>query len=311
MISSRSPANFQLLSAGPDGVFGTPDDTQVALTPAYSYPQNYITLQFTNGVLHDGLYRVTVKGVYDVSGNLMQGNGGGSAADQYVDTFTIDRSHNIPPVAANGTAATAENVPVTLTLSSTDPNGEPLTFSIVGAPQHGTLSAINQTNDTVVYTPTTYFNGTDTFTFQVDDSKHGISDATETVTVAPVNQRTIAHGATAATTGNTPATVMLPASDIETAYQNLTFTLGTAPQHGSISQGADGLWTYTPNQYFFGADSFTYTVTDRGNPDGVFTNALTSLPGTVALDATARIGIGPPPRIVDHLVNSGSRQPVG
>ena len=32
-----------------------------------------------------------------------------------------------------------------------------------------------------------------------------------------------------------------------------------------------------------GPDSFTYTVTDRGDPDGTMTNALTSTPGTVSL----------------------------
>ena len=47
--------------------------------------------------------------------------------------------------------------------------------------------------------------------------------------------------------------------------------------------GPQGLWTYTPNQYFYGTDTFTYSVTDRGDPDGSYNGVLTSVPGTVTI----------------------------
>ena len=49
------------------------------------------------------------------------------------------------------------------------------------------------------------------------------------------------------------------------AYVNgdpLTASVVTQPAHGNITVNADGTWTYTPNQYFFGADTFTYVVND-------------------------------------------------
>jgi hypothetical protein len=281
-ISASSPANYVLIYS-PSGVLGAPDNTRIALTPVYTPGQNSVTLKFANGVLANGLYELIAKGVYDTSGNLMQGNGGGTGADQYVVTFTIDRSHNVPPVASNGTGTTAENQPITIALSSTDPNGEPLTYRIVGQPQHGTLSAINTANNTVIYTPNTYFSGTDSFQFQVDDGRLGISTATVSLTVTPVNQVPVALGTNATTNENVPVIVLLPGSDIETPQPYLTYNLGTGPQHGTLTQGANGVWTYTPNQYFFGTDTFTYTVTDRGDPDGSSNGAATSAAGTVTI----------------------------
>ena len=302
-ISASSPANFTLVYS-PSGVLGAPDNTRIQLTPEYS--GNSVTLQLPNGVLASGLYQLTIQGIYDISGNLMQGNGGGALADQYVTTFTIDRSHDTPPVAANGTATTAENQPITISLSSTDPNGEPLTYSIVGQPQHGTLSAINPANDTVVYTPNQYFNGTDTFQFQVDDGKLGISTATVSLTVTPVNQTPVAKNASATTNENMPVAILLPASDVETPQPDLTYNLVNAPQHGTLTQVAPGVWTYTPNQYFSGTDTFTYTVTDRGNPDGSNNGAATSAPATVTITVNH---VNQPPSIAPIgtlQVNEGS-----
>ena len=34
------------------------------------------------------------------------------------------------------------------------------------------------------------------------------------------------------------------------------------PENGTVELNADGTFTYTPNTNFFGADSFTYEVTD-------------------------------------------------
>ncbi len=51
-------------------------------------------------------------------------------------------------------------------------------------------------------------------------------------------------------------------SDVETADADLTYTIVTAPAHGTATAT-----TYTPDQDFNGTDSFTYQVTDRGDPD--------------------------------------------
>ncbi len=55
-------------------------------------------------------------------------------------------------------------------------------------------------------------------------------------------------------------------SDVETADANLTYTIVVGPSHGSLSGTGTGR-TYTPAANYNGPDSFTYSVTDRGDPD--------------------------------------------
>jgi hypothetical protein len=45
-----------------------------------------------------------------------------------------------PPVAQSVSISTPEDTAVSITLPATDVNGDPLTYSIVAPPAHGTLS---------------------------------------------------------------------------------------------------------------------------------------------------------------------------
>src|SRR5205814_8225682 len=47
---------------------------------------------------------------------------------------------------------------------------------------------------------------------------------------------------------------------------NLTYTVVGSPTHGTLT-GSGGSRTYTPDANYNGTDSFTYKVTDRGDPD--------------------------------------------
>jgi hypothetical protein len=55
-------------------------------------------------------------------------------------------------------------------------------------------------------------------------------------------------------------------SDVETGNANLTYTIVSSPAHGQLTANG-AAWTYTPDPGFNGTDSFTYSVTDRGDPD--------------------------------------------
>ena len=84
---------------------------------------------------------------------------------------------NNPPVSNNQTVSTAVNASLAITLTASDADGDPLTFSIVDNPSNATLSIITPINATaagVTYTPNTGFNGTDSFTFKAND---GINDS--------------------------------------------------------------------------------------------------------------------------------------
>src|SRR5207302_114657 len=127
------------------------------------------------------------------------------------------------------------------------------------------------------------YNGSDSFTYKVTDrgdpDNCGVPstscDAAKTsttktvsITVNPVNDAPVANDFSLSTNEDTAASVDLSAhvSDVETSNANLTYTIVSGPTAGSLS-GSGGSRTYTPNANFNGSDSFTYKVTDRGDPD--------------------------------------------
>lgn len=89
-----------------------------------------------------------------------------------------------PPVAADDSASTLEDTPVTINVlaNDSDPNGDALTVVSASSPMQGT-AAING-DGTVTYTPdASIFDANDTFTYTINDG-HGLTDnATVTVDV--------------------------------------------------------------------------------------------------------------------------------
>ncbi len=73
---------------------------------------------------------------------------------------------NNPPTADDQNVVTEQDMPVDITLTGSDPDGDLLTFSILTGPSHGTLSG---TAPDLTYTPSSGFHGTDSFTFKVND----------------------------------------------------------------------------------------------------------------------------------------------
>ena len=288
-ISATSPANYTLIAAGPDGVFDTKDDITIPVVPTLDSTGTIVTLTLPDGPLPDGDYRLTLSGtkaILDVSANKLAGSGG-VAGTNYVTTFVINRAGDVPPIATAQSDTVAEYGSVTLTLAATDSAGNPLTYSIVTPPSFGTLSAINPVTDQVIYTPTTGTYGNDSFVFQAVDNELGISDATVSLTVTPVNLPPVAMAQAITVSPGQARTIVLTATDKETPGSQLTYTVGTEPAHGTLTQSSANTFVYTPTGTYVGADSFTFTATDTGNPPGTVGNKLTSAPATVSLDVVA------------------------
>ena len=165
VISATSAANYQLIAAGPDGLFGTADDVTIAVTPVYSAATKSVTLVLNSGPLSDGYYRLTVSpsnGLLDSSGNALDGDSNSTPGGAFVSTFTIDRSGDLPPVVANATLTTPDNIPLAVTLQATDPENNPITYAIVTAPQHGSIQNFNAAAGTFTYVPDNGYVGPDT-----------------------------------------------------------------------------------------------------------------------------------------------------
>jgi hypothetical protein len=87
-----------------------------------------------------------------------------------------------PPACTNASGSTPFGTPLAVTLSCSDPDGDPLTLAIRSQPANGTLSAISGSG--VTYTPNAGFSGADTFTFGATAFGQPSGTATAAVTVA-------------------------------------------------------------------------------------------------------------------------------
>jgi hypothetical protein len=105
----------------------------------------------------------------------------GLGVDSNVATVTITVSAP-PPTAKDESIQTNSGTPVQITLTGTDPiPGDVLKFSIVGNPQHGTVTP-GTVSSIVFYTPNTGFVGTDSFTYKATDGQ-GVDSNIATVTI--------------------------------------------------------------------------------------------------------------------------------
>jgi len=307
-ISARSPANYELRSAGADGAFNTGDDRLFTVNPFYSFPETNLVLDF-GGVLPDGQFRLLLSGtraIFDTSGNALDGNNDGTAGGDYVRQFTIDRSTNRPPVAQPQSPSLAEGGSLLVTLLGTDADNDVLAYSIVGSPLNGTLGAFDPLTRQVTYTPGPRFNGSDSFSFRVNDGKTGTSTATIALTVTPVNQTPVAVNQSLTLDEGASLPFKLSASDVETAAANLGYLLVSGPANGTLVQGSGGDWIYTPAAAFSGNDSFTWQARDRGDPDGSSGNTQLSNVATVSL-RVANVNDAPVIRAVSAItVDEGS-----
>jgi gliding motility-associated-like protein len=185
---------------------------------------------------------------------------------------------NDPPVANNQSVSTLEDTEkdIALTGSDVDNTANELAYIIVSLPTNGTLTNSNGdpltvgsqlpgTAPDVTYTPNSNFNGEDSFTFKINDGTNDSNTATVTITVTPDNDPPVIPSCPAAAIDvqedsdftNNP--IVLSGTDVD--GNTLTFIITAGPSNGDLS-GTGANRFYKPNANYFGADSFTYTVSD-------------------------------------------------
>jgi|GEM_PF-3859963 len=94
---------------------------------------------------------------------------------------------NDTPIVSGQNLTTAEDTPLAVALTGTDPDNDPLTFPIVAQPLHGTLTSSGGNGAALTYTPAANFKGADSFTFRANDGSANSATATVNITVTAVN----------------------------------------------------------------------------------------------------------------------------
>ncbi|MDP3971015.1 MAG: Ig-like domain-containing protein [bacterium] len=98
-------------------------------------------------------------------------------------SLTVNAINDAPTVNAQ-VITVIEDTPKSFTLTGSDVENDPLTFSVASQGSKGTVALIG-TN--VTYTPNANATGSDSFTFKANDGKLNSTTATVTVTITPVN----------------------------------------------------------------------------------------------------------------------------
>ena len=162
------------------------------------------------------------------------------------------------PVAASQSVSLNEDTVKQIVLSASDADGNPLSFSIVTPPAHGTLTG---TLPNVTYRPAANYNGPDSFKFRASDGSLTSNIATVTITVAPVNDAPVAVAAKYTMLRNTTLTRQAVATDVD--GDALTYSITTQPTKGTVTLNATtGMFTYKPGIGKTGADYFQFRVSD-------------------------------------------------
>ncbi|MBI5074309.1 MAG: tandem-95 repeat protein [Nitrospirae bacterium] len=204
---------------------------------------------------------------------------------------------NDPPTASNGSFTVTENGILNGNLVGSDPEGSTLTYSIVAAPPHGTVTIIPNTNafilDASAYEPPTQANVSNDFTFRVNDGTVNSTTATISITITAVNDVPVlaANNLLTVTSGSFAViqNTSLNVTDVDNTTAQITYTVTTLPTKGQLQlrssgSGCTGTGTWSAvvvNGTFLqadidncdlrysdtgpastGTDSFTFTVSD-------------------------------------------------
>jgi VCBS repeat-containing protein len=254
-----TPVTVNVLANDSD-LDGTLDPTSVLATP----PTNgSVSVNSTTGAI-----TYTPNAAFSGSDNFsytVKDNGGATSNTATV-SITVT-AVNQPPVAVNGALAATEDTAASGTLSATDPEGSALTFSIVSNGAKGTATITNAATGAFTYTPNANANGADSFSFQAGDGILNSNVATVTLNIAAVNDAPAPSAPAIATSEDTAGTSQVAANDPDAGATH-TYSIVTAPTHGTATVSATGLVTYTPAANYNGADSLTVRVTDQSTAFG-------------------------------------------
>nr|WP_231295860.1 tandem-95 repeat protein [Colwellia sp. PAMC 21821] len=213
-------------------------------------------------------------GIDSFTYQIMDGNGGTAQANV---TLSISAVNDLPVLLGNksfsfiedSTLSVAANASNNLLSNASDADGD--TLSVILASASDANLTLN-TDGSFVYRPTRDFFGDIKFSYKVSD---GVSESLQTsevtLTISPVNDIPVVVSNTKSFTfdedlilsklSNDADNLLSGASDVDGDSLTVVLTSNVST-NGSLIFNADGSFSYRPIANYFGADQFSYTVSD-------------------------------------------------
>lgn len=182
----------------------------------------------------------------------------------YSNVWQFTTASNNSPIANIAQASGNEDTPFLITLTGSDADLDPLTFSIVSGPAAGQLGSstpVSATSSQILYTPDTNYFGQDSFTFKANDGMDDSAPATAYLTINPVNDPPQAQDNIISLDEDATSTVAVLANDHDIDLDILSISSFSQGQHGTVAGSGPAL-IYAPSPNYSGQDSFTYSITD-------------------------------------------------
>ncbi len=224
---------------------------------------------------------VDFMGTDSFSYTLSDGNDGEDTATVVVTVTRLNHA----PFAVNDAFSTEEDTLLVISApgllgNDTDADGDPLTAALVTGPANGTLTL--NSDGSFSYDPALNFNGTDSFTYQANDTLADSNVATVSITVNSVNDAPVAYDDSATTDEDVAVVVPVLANDTDVDGDSLIVSAvdATSLNGGSVTNNGDGTVTYTPLVGFTGTDTFMYTVSDGKGGTDTATVTITVAPAS-------------------------------
>lgn len=244
------------------------DDLTISTTPAVQPNNGTVTLS------SNGAFTYTPNIGFSGSDSFEYTLSDGTAVDRGVVTLSVQGPGNMVPTARDDRFTVAEGSGASGNVLSdngsgidSDPDGDPLTVSVAGAPNVGTLELAS--SGAFSLTLPEDFNGDVGFSYRISDGKGGTDIGAVVISVTPVNDppQAVDDTFTAAFESEVTGNVITgngSTSDFDVDGDGLTIstTPAVAPENGSLVLSSNGDFTYTPNVGFSGMDAFEYVLTD-------------------------------------------------
>ncbi|WP_374326246.1 tandem-95 repeat protein [Azonexus sp.] len=169
---------------------------------------------------------------------------------------------NDAPVAADQAVAMDEDgqAQIDVLTGAQDVDGDTLSVRLVAGPTHGRVEL--GADGSFVYHPAADYHGDDSFTYALNDGQADSNIATVRISIAAVNDAPAVAPRTLTLDEDSQLVIDLLADATDVDGDVLSASITAMPKHGSLTQNADGTWTYVPAADWNGTDAIEYEVSD-------------------------------------------------